>query len=291
VIELTSVSEMRAWSRAQRRAGRRIGCVPTMGYLHEGHLRLVDRARRAADVVAMSVFVNPLQFGPQEDLARYPRDLARDRAGAAGRGVDCLFVPSVDAMYPVPARVTVDPGTLADHLCGPHRPGHFRGVLTVVAKLLHVIEPDVAVFGRKDAQQAQMIRRMVADLDFAVEIDVAPTVRERDGLALSSRNVYLSPAERRAAAAIPQALAAGHEAFRAGARRAAEIVQAVAAVLARTTALAPEYVEAVDPDALAPMDPVDGGTLLAVAARAGATRLIDNVILGEGLAGDPVVDG
>ena len=291
MIELASVAEIRAWSRAQRRAGRRVGCVPTMGCLHEGHLRLVDRAREVADVVALSIFVNPLQFGPEEDLARYPRDLPRDRAAAERRGVDCLFVPSVEQMYPRPARVTVDPGALADHLCGPRRPGHFAGVLTVVAKLFHVIEPDVAVFGRKDAQQAQLVRRMAADLSFPVEINVAPTVREPDGLAMSSRNVYLSPAERRAAATIPQALQAGHAAFQAGARRAAKILQAVTATLARAPALRPEYVEVVDPESLAPIDPVEAGTLLALAVRAGTTRLIDNVTLGNGLRGDPTLDG
>ncbi len=291
MIELASVTEVRAWSRAQRQAGRRVGCVPTMGALHEGHLRLVNRAREAADVVALSIFVNPLQFGPQEDFARYPRDLPRDRACAERRGVDCLFVPSVAEMYRGPARVTVDPGPLAEHLCGPHRPGHFAGVLTVVAKLFHVIEPDVAVFGRKDAQQAQLIRRMAADLSFPVEIDVAPTVREADGLAMSSRNVYLSPAERRAAATIPQALQAGSDAFQAGARRAAEILRAVATTLARAPGLTPEYVEVVDPETLAPTDPVDASALLALAARVGTTRLIDNVPLGSGLRGDPVLDG
>jgi pantoate--beta-alanine ligase len=291
MIELASVAEMRAWSRAQRVTGRRIGCVPTMGYLHEGHLRLVDRAHEIADVVALSIFVNPLQFGPQEDLARYPRDLPRDRASAAGRGVDCLFVPGVAEMYRAPARVTVDPGPLATHLCGPHRPGHFAGVLTVVAKLFNVIEPDVAVFGRKDAQQAQLIRRMAADLSFPIEIDVAPTVREADGLALSSRNVYLSPAERRAAAVIPAALEAGHDAFQAGARQAADVLRPVVATLAGAPELKPEYVEAVDPETLAPIDVVDARTLLALAARAGATRLIDNIILGDGLGGDVALDG
>jgi pantoate--beta-alanine ligase len=286
VIELATVAEMRGWSRAQRHAGRRIGCVPTMGYLHEGHLRLVDRARGVADVVAVSIFVNPIQFGPHEDLARYPRDLERDRAGASQRAVDCLFVPDVAAMYPEPPLVTVVPGTLADHLCGPRRPGHFTGVLTVVAKLFHIIEPDVAVFGRKDAQQAQIIRRMVADLDFPVQIDVAPTVREPDGLALSSRNIYLSAAERRAAAVIPRALQTGHDAYQAGARRAADIVRPIREALAGARELAPEYVEVVDPETLAPIDEVDACTLVALAVRAGATRLIDNIILGEGLGGD-----
>jgi pantoate--beta-alanine ligase len=291
MIELATVADMRAWSRAQRQAGRRIGYVPTMGYLHEGHLRLVDHARRAADAVVMSVFVNPIQFGPHEDLARYPRDLDRDRRLAVERGVDCLFVPGVDEMYPTPVSIMLTPGPLGDHLCGPRRPGHFAGVLTVVAKLFHIVEPDSAVFGRKDAQQAQIIRRMVADLSFPVRVDVAPTVREPDGLALSSRNIYLSPPERRAAAAIPRALTAGHDAYRAGARRAHDILAAITRTLATVPGLAPEYVAAVHPETLAPVETADAQTLVALAVRAGATRLIDNIVLGQGLAGDPVLDG
>ncbi len=277
---------MRGWSRARRAEGRRVGFVPTMGYLHDGHLRLVDRARDDADLVVLSIFVNPTQFGPSEDLARYPRDLPRDRACAAGRDVDCLFVPAVREMYPRPGLVTVQPGPLGDHLCGPRRPGHFAGVLTVVAKLFHIVEPDVAVFGRKDAQQALMIRRMVSDLDLPVRVDVAPTVREADGLAMSSRNAYLSAEERRAAAALPRALAAGHDRFRHGAREAHAIVAAVRAVVASDPTVVLEYVEAVHQETLAPVTQVDAATLLAVAARVGGTRLIDNIVLGDGLAGD-----
>ena len=190
---------VREWSRKGRAAGKRIGFVPTMGYLHEGHLRLVDRAREESDLVAMSIFVNPLQFGPKEDLASYPRDLARDRALAEQRGVDCLFVPDDGSMYPEPPLVRVTPGELSAHLCGPWRPGHFEGVLTVVAKLFHILEPDVAVFGRKDVQQARMIVRMVNDLHFPLSIVIAPTMREADGLAMSSRNTYLSASERQSA--------------------------------------------------------------------------------------------
>jgi pantoate--beta-alanine ligase len=286
VIELATIAEMRAWSRAARAGGRRVGFVPTMGFLHEGHFRLVDRARTLADAVVMSVFVNPTQFGAGEDYGRYPRDLARDRAGAARRGAACLFVPSVEEMYPLPGVITVQPGSLADHLCGPHRPGHFAGVLTVVAKLFHIVEPDVAVFGRKDLQQARLIRRMVADLDFSVTVDVAPTTREADGLALSSRNTYLSPEERRAAAALPRALDAGHAAFARGERRPEAVRAAVRAVLATAPALEVEYVETVDPDTLSPVTAVEAATLLALAARAGRTRLIDNVIVGQGTGSD-----
>src|SRR3989454_3614961 len=207
---------MRAWSRAERTKGRRIGFVPTMGSLHEGHLRLVDGARDHADRVVLSVFVNPLQFGPQEDFERYPRSLADDRRLAAEREVDCLFVPETAAMYAAEPLVRVSPGPTAETLEGAARPGHFAGVLTVVAKLFHIVEPDLAVFGRKDYQQAVLVRQMVRDLDFPVEIDVAPTVRELDGLALSSRNAFLDPDQRRAALALSRALRAVEQAWRGG---------------------------------------------------------------------------
>src|SRR6266568_780453 len=200
--ELTSPKEMRAWSRAERARGRRIGFVPTMGFLHEGHLQLVDRAKQRADRVVLSIFVNPLQFGPTEDLAQYPRDLERDRPLAAERGVDCLFVPDTSAMYPTEPLVRVNPGPMADTLEGAARPGHFAGVLTVVA--------------RKDSQQAMLVRRLAADLDFGLEIDVAPTVRELDGLGLSSRNTYLEGDDRRAALALSRALRAVEQAWRSG---------------------------------------------------------------------------
>jgi pantoate--beta-alanine ligase len=288
VIELAAIGDMRAWSRQTRAAGRRIALVPTMGYLHEGHLRLVDAARERADEVVMSIFVNPLQFGPSEDLDRYPRALERDRGLAAGRGVTCLFVPTVAEMYPGPVLVRVVPGSLADHLCGPFRPGHFEGVLTVVAKLLHAVEPDVAVFGRKDAQQARMVERMVADLDFPVTVVVTPTTRAPDGLALSSRNTYLTASERQVAARIPAALARAHTAFRAGMQDPPQLVGMVRRELA-DGGLAVEYVEAVDPDRLAPVAVLAPDTLLAVAARVGHTRLIDNIVLGAGLAADVTV--
>jgi pantoate--beta-alanine ligase len=288
VIELATISEMRAWSRRARAGGRRIALVPTMGCLHEGHLRLVDEARARADEVVMSIFVNPLQFGPSDDLDRYPRVLARDRELAAARGVTCLFVPTVAEMYPAPAVVRVSPGALGDHLCGPFRPGHFEGVLTVVAKLLHASEPDIAVFGRKDAQQARMIGQMAADLDFPVTVVVTPTVRAADGLAMSSRNTYLTPEERQVAARIPIALARAHTAYRAGLRDPAQLLGTVRRELT-DGGLAVEYVEAVDPDRLAPVPTLAPGTLLAVAARIGHTRLIDNIILGGGPGADITV--
>jgi pantoate--beta-alanine ligase len=287
VIVLESIAEMRGWSRAQRAAGRGIGLVPTMGSLHDGHLQLVDEARRRAAVVVLSIFVNPLQFGPGEDFERYPRDVVRDRGLAQRRGVTCLFVPTTAEMYPEPAVVRVSPGALAAHLCGPHRPGHFEGVLTVVAKLLHIVEPDVAVFGRKDAQQARLIARMAADLDFATDVVVAPTARETDGLAMSSRNRYLTPEQRTQSAAIPRALEAAHAAFTGGESDAGRLIRRVRGDL-EAAGLAVEYVEAVDPHELAPRLHLTADTLLAVAVRAGATRLIDNIVLGDGVGADRI---
>ncbi len=289
MIELVSPEEMRSWSRRQRAHGKRIGFVPTMGYLHEAHLRLVDRARSLSDVVVMSIFVNPLQFGPGEDFERYPRDLERDRAAAAGRAVDCLFVPTVRDLYFEPPAVRVVPGPLADYLCGPRRPGHFEGVLTVVTKLFHLVEPDIAVFGRKDAQQAAIIRRMVKDLNFPVEIHVVPTVREPDGLALSSRNTYLNPEERKAASALARALQAAHQSFKSGTSDTAALRRVVQDTLAQETSVRLEYVETVDPRSMAPVSEASSDTLLALAAWIGRTRLIDNIILGEGIGGDEIV--
>ena len=281
---LADPSQMRAWSRAERARGRRIGFVPTMGFLHEGHLRLVDRARERADRVVMSIFVNPLQFGAGEDFATYPRDVDRDKQLASGRGVDGLFLPDAKAMYPADPLVRVLPGPMADGLEGAARPGHFAGVLTVVAKLFHLVEPDIAVFGRKDFQQAMLVRRMVDDLNFGLEVDIAPTVRELDGLALSSRNAYLHGDERRAALALSRALRAVEQAWRSGeadpgplARRGLEVL--------RAPGVAPEYLALVD-EQMRTVQRVDARTVVLVAAKVGQTRLIDNVVLGEGVASD-----
>jgi pantoate--beta-alanine ligase len=259
----------------------RIAFVPTMGALHAGHLALVDEARRRADVVVMSIFVNPLQFGPGEDLARYPRPFDADVAQARARGVGLLFAPGVDELYPREPRVRVLPGALADRWEGAVRPGHFGGVLTVVAKLFHLVQPDVAIFGQKDAQQAALVRAMVRDLDFPLEVVVAPTVREADGLALSSRNVYLSEEERARARCIPEALAAAERAFARGERAADALLGAAQAVLAREPSLEADYVGLVDPETLDPVDTADQGTLVLAAVRVGRTRLLDNVVLGE----------
>ena len=280
---VTAIADLRAWVRGRRAAAERIALVPTMGALHEGHLALVDEARRRADRVVMSLFVNPLQFGPAEDLTRYPRDLAGDRALAASRGVDVLFAPDTAAMYPSDSEVRVVPGPTADRWEGASRPGHFAGVLTVVAKLFHLVEPDVACFGRKDMQQVVLIRQMVRDLDWPLELAVVPTVREPDGLALSSRNRYLSPDERRDALGLSRALAAAHAAWRGGERKASQIEARMREVLAMSTGVRPEYIAVTEPIALAPVETVDHGTVIALAARVGGTRLIDNIILGEGL--------
>ena len=264
-----------------------------MGYLHEGHLRLVDRARELADRVVVSSFVNPLQFGPNEDLARYPRDLERDRKLATARGVDCLFVPEANAMYPGGneplARIVAGP--MADTLEGAARPGHFTGVLTVVAKLFHIVGPDVAVFGRKDFQQAVLVKRLVRDLDFPLTIEVAPTVRELDGLALSSRNSYLSPDERRSALTLSRTLRMLEQTWRGGEADPAKLQRIGMESLRAPPAgggVTPEYCALIDEN-LEPVKRLTAHTVAVVAARVGTTRLIDNVVLGEGIGADPRV--
>jgi pantoate--beta-alanine ligase len=281
VRDTTAIGELRAWRRAQREQGRRVALVPTMGYLHEGHLSLIDLARTESDVVAMSIFVNPLQFGPGEDLARYPRNLPRDRALARERGVDLLFVPDANAMYPAGSEVRIVAGETASRWEGAVRPGHFDGVLTVVAKLFHLVEPDVAVFGQKDVQQVTLVRRMVDDLDWPVRIVTAPVARDADGLALSSRNVYLSPEERADALVLNRSLAAAAAAFAAGERNGAAIAEIVRHTLEARGRVGVDYIAVVEPERLAPVDTAASGTIVAIAARVGSTRLIDNIILAE----------
>jgi len=290
VIEIATAEEMRQAAHGARAQGRRIALVPTMGFLHEGHLALVREARRHGDLCVMSIFVNPLQFAPTEDLATYPRDLPRDRGLAEGAGVDVLFVPAAGEMYPATPEVTVAPGPVGTILEGAIRPTHFAGVLTVVLKLFAIVQPHVAVFGRKDAQQAALIGFMVRDLSLAVEVVTVPTVRDADGLALSSRNVYLDAAMRAHALALPRALAAGAAAHRAGERRAGQVVAAAYRVLApleSSGAIVTEYINVVDPDTFLPNHAATPRSLLVAAIRVGAKRLIDNVVLGEGLEADP----
>jgi pantoate--beta-alanine ligase len=283
MIQVTTREELHREIESARADRRRVGFVATMGYLHEGHLSLVDLAGAASDFVVMSIFVNPLQFAPGEDLARYPRDLARDSELAEQRGVDLLFVPAVSEMYASPPRVVVDAPGLTDRLCGRYRPGHFLGVLTVVAKLFHLIQPDVAVFGQKDYQQLTLIRLMARDLDMPVRILPGPIVRESDGLALSSRNVYLSGAERRDAACLHAGLQAAQRAFSAGEREAARLIAATRETLARGSHIAPQYIELVAPDTLDAVAQASPGDVLALAAHVGTTRLIDNHVLTEAL--------
>jgi len=272
------LSERLASLRASRGG---IALVPTMGALHEGHLSLVDRAKESGDAVVATIFVNPLQFGPSEDLARYPRDEESDLRRLEERGADLAFVPSVNAIYPEGSpSVTVDPGPMAEVLCGPWRPGHFRGVLTVVAKIFGLVRPDRAVFGRKDYQQAVLIRRMVRDLDLGVEIELAPIVRESDGLAMSSRNAYLTPEERGQASELFRALTGARVAFTSGERRTARLKIIVERQLAAHALLHLQYVEVVDPSTLEAAEEAGPSDVALLAASCGTTRLIDNVVLG-----------
>jgi pantoate--beta-alanine ligase len=280
---LRTRAELREALNGPRRAGKRIGLVPTMGSFHEGHLSLIRRARRDCDLVVVSLFVNPTQFGPGEDLGAYPRDERRDIEVAEREDVDLLWAPAPEEVYPEGFGTTVEVDARLTGVLegGPEHRGrsHFRGVTTVVAKLLNVVQPDVAYFGRKDAQQAVVIERMVSDLDFPVELEVLPTVREPDGLAMSSRNAYLSGEERVRAQAISKALWAADEAARRGERSAAALTAIVEGEL-RNAGIEPEYVEARDAEDLSPLAELNGRpVLVAVAARIGRARLIDNVVI------------
>ena len=275
-----TVGSLTAWREARRDAGERVALVPTMGALHEGHLSLIDAARARADRVVVSVFVNPTQFGPGEDYEAYPRDVARDERLAGGRGADAVFTPGANDMYPEEQTIWVEPGPLADRLCGLSRPGHFRGVLTVVAKLFAIVRPEVAVFGRKDFQQSVLVRRMNAQLGCGVEIATAPTVREPDGLALSSRNAYLSAAEREVARSLSGGLREARTRFAAGERDPGALERRARAVMEAAGADV-EYVSVVDPEGLEPPARAEASHVMAIAARVGTTRLIDNETLGE----------
>jgi pantoate--beta-alanine ligase len=272
----TTVADVRRW---RRESGGTVGLVPTMGALHEGHLSLVRTARLENDRVAVTLFVNPTQFGPAEDFTRYPRDVDRDRRLLEEAGADLLFAPTVEEMYPEGAAATIDVGPVAAPLEGERRPGHFRGVATVVMKLLQLATPDRAYFGEKDAQQLRIIRRMVRDLHMEVAIVGCPTARAADGLALSSRNGYLNGAERQAAPVLHRALAAAAASVEAGERDAARVVDQVRAALATEPLARIDYVEAVDDDSLQPVAAIRGRVLLAAAVFFGKARLIDNVVL------------
>jgi pantoate--beta-alanine ligase len=278
-----TIADMRAASRAARRSGKHLGFVPTMGALHEGHLSLVRAASARCEAVAVSIFVNPLQFGPTEDLAKYPRTFERDRELLEKEAVDILFAPTAAEMYPAGAVTYVTVEGLSDKLCGNSRPGHFRGVTTVVAKLFHIVEPDLAFFGQKDAAQATIIRHMVQDLNLPVEIVVCPIVREPDGLAMSSRNAYLNPQERKFALVLYRALTEVKSRFDQGERRTSNLIAAGKQTLAQEPAVRLAYFEIVNPATLDPMQEFTSSALVTVAGFVGKTRLIDNILLPESM--------
>ncbi|GFE58351.1 pantothenate synthetase [Geobacter sp. AOG1] len=272
---------MQNLSRAAHRSGRTIALVPTMGYLHDGHASLLRGGRRRGDLLVLSIFVNPTQFGVGEDFESYPRDLARDRAVAESAGVDVIFAPRAGDMYPAGFQTYVDVERLTLPLCGASRPGHFRGVTTVVSKLLNIVQPDVALFGAKDYQQLAVIRRMVADLNMPVEVVGMPIVREADGLALSSRNAYLSPEQRQAALCLSHSLRTAKELYKAGERTVATLREQVTTTIAAEASATIDYIEFRHGDSLEEVAVANGHTLIALAVKIGTTRLIDNCLLGE----------
>jgi len=274
-----SIEEMRSLCRSARSRGARLALVPTMGALHEGHISLVRSARQKSDLVAASIFVNPTQFGPSEDFAKYPRNLESDCALLEREGVELVFAPSVEQMYPQGAVTWVVVEGLSERLCGKSRPGHFRGVTTVVAKLFHIVEPDFAFFGQKDAAQVAIIQRMVRDLNMPVTIEVCPIVREPDGLAISSRNAYLAAHERDSALVLYRSLMQVRKRFESGERNSASLVAAAKQVFAADPAVRLDYIAVVDPETLEPEAVVTKRTLVAAAGFVGQTRLIDNILL------------
>ena len=276
---VTTIAEVRAACDAARAAGHRVGFVPTMGFFHEGHRSLMRAARTDNDFVVLSLFVNPTQFGPNEDFARYPRNLEDDCAIVEQEGVHLVFAPSVEEMYPQGSVTWVTVEGLSDRLCGQSRPGHFRGVTTVVAKLFHVIEPDFAFFGQKDAAQHAIIRHMVRDLHMPVSVEVCPIVREPDGLALSSRNAYLNGEERKSALVLHRSLMRVRKVFESNERGSAKLIGAAGQEFATEPGARLDYFEVVDPDTLEPLPDVSAPSLVAVAAFVGKTRLIDNIVL------------
>ncbi|OGD09934.1 MAG: pantoate--beta-alanine ligase [Candidatus Aminicenantes bacterium RBG_13_62_12] len=279
---ITSVAAMKSAAARHKAAGRTIGLVPTMGYLHEGHLSLVRASKRAADATVVSIFVNPSQFGPREDLKGYPRDFERDARLLRTEGTDILFHPRPEEMYPPGYKTYVEVHDLQNRLCGISRPTHFRGVCTIVLKLFSIVRPDRAFFGQKDAQQAVIIRKMARDLDLDVRVDIRPIVREPDGLALSSRNVYLSPAERRAALVLTRSLKEANIMAKSGERRVAAILTRIRSRIASEPLARLDYAAVVDPETLEPLSAVRGRALVALAVFIGRTRLIDNVTIRPG---------
>ena len=278
---IQSIAEMQRIAQAARREGKRIALVPTMGFLHQGHASLMVEGRRRSDLLVTSIFVNPTQFGAGDDFDCYPRDLARDSALAAASGVDMIFAPTAGEMYPVGYQSWVDVEQISLPLCGASRPGHFRGVTTVVTKLFNLVQPHTALFGRKDFQQLAVIRRMTADLNLPVEIVGMPIVREADGLAMSSRNAYLAPPERRSALCLSRAIGDARERYRQGTESVAELRAGVLAIIGGEAAAVIDYVEFRHGETLEEVTTAGDDTLLALAVRIGTTRLIDNCLLGE----------
>jgi len=277
---IESAAEMQKQALRWRAESKRIGLVPTMGYLHEGHLSLMQLLRPRCEVLVTSIFVNPLQFGPKEDLAQYPRDLQRDLKLCERAACEVVFFPNTEDMYPKNFHTHVEVEVLTETLCGPWRPGHFRGVTTVVCKLFNIVQPHVAAFGQKDAQQVVVIERMMRDLNMPIEIVIGPTLREPEGLAMSSRNVYLSPRERQQATALYHALTRAEQMIRHGERDAAKIIAAIDALIqAEVSAPTIEYIEIVDRDTLQALPTIAGNIVIALAVRIGQTRLIDNFML------------
>jgi pantoate--beta-alanine ligase len=279
VKRIRTIAEMKAACRQVSRSGKTLGFVPTMGALHEGHLSLVRACKARCDVTAVSIFVNPLQFGPSEDLSKYPRPLERDAELLAQLDADILFTPGVEEMYPKGAQTHVVVEELSNRLDGASRPGHFRGVATVVTKLFEIIRPDFAFFGQKDAAQVAVLRKLVNDLDMDVEIVVCPIVRERDGLAMSSRNAYLTPEQRQQALVLHRSLLRVQAATEQGERDSAKLIEVGKQAIAEEAGARLDYFAIVDPDTLDPVEDVSRGALVAVAAYVGATRLIDNILV------------
>lgn len=276
---VTSVRGMQRLAEAWRRQGRGIGFVPTMGFLHVGHLSLIRIAKQRSDIVVVSIFVNPTQFGPKEDFKKYPRDITRDKKLAAGAGCDVLFVPRTQDMYPQGYATYVTVEGLSKGLCGRSRPTHFRGVTTVVAKLFHIVKPHLAVFGQKDAQQAVILQRMAGDMNFDTRILVAPIVREKDGLAMSSRNVYLSTGERKQALVLSRALGKAKQMVSKGERKVSVIKNAIIQLIRGAEDAVIDYVEVVHPETLEDLTLLEDRALVALAVKFGSTRLIDNTLI------------
>ncbi len=277
---ITDINEMRHFSRDAKKKGKSIAFVPTMGYLHQGHASLLKKARNIGDVLVMSIFVNPAQFGPNEDYAAYPRDMARDTALAEANKADVVFYPAAQEMYPDGFQTYVDVKDLSRHLCGLSRPGHFRGVATVVVKLFSIVKPDIALFGEKDFQQAVIIKRVAQDLNMDVDIITMPTVREADGIAMSSRNSYLNKEERKAASCLYNAIKKGKDIFDNGVRNTDVILKEAMNIIKNEPLAAIDYIKVCDMNTLEDLDVIQNNALLALAVKIGKTRLIDNCMLG-----------